>query len=193
VSARRLPAGKHVVTANKALLAKHGVELARLAEEKGRLPQLRGGGRRRHPGHQDDARVACRQRCQPRLRHLERHLQLHPDPDGSRRDRFEKCLADAQRLGYAEADPTFDIEGNDTAHKLAILTSLAFGTQIAADKIYLEGISFHFHVADIQAATNSVTGSSCSASRSAPTPASNSACTRPWCRSARRSPDRRRN
>jgi homoserine dehydrogenase len=49
---------------------------------------------------------------------------------------FEDCLADAQRLGYAEADPTFDIEGNDTAHKLAILTSLAFGTEIADDNIY---------------------------------------------------------
>ena len=54
---------------------------------------------------------------------------------------FDDCLKDAQRLGYAEADPTFDIEGHDTAHKLSILTSLAFGTQIAADDIYLEGIS----------------------------------------------------
>jgi homoserine dehydrogenase len=64
---------------------------------------------------------------------------------------FETCLKDAQRLGYAEADPTFDIEGNDTAHKLALLTSLAFGTQIAADDIYLEGIS-NISLADIRAA-----------------------------------------
>jgi homoserine dehydrogenase len=54
---------------------------------------------------------------------------------------FEACLADAQRLGYAEADPAFDVDGFDTAHKLAILTSLAFGTQIDADTIYVEGIS----------------------------------------------------
>jgi homoserine dehydrogenase len=54
---------------------------------------------------------------------------------------FAECLADAQRLGYAEADPTFDVEGFDTAHKLAILTSLAFGTEIDADAIYVEGIS----------------------------------------------------
>ena len=54
---------------------------------------------------------------------------------------FAACLADAQRLGYAEADPTFDVEGFDTAHKLAILTSLAFGTEIDADAIYVEGIS----------------------------------------------------
>jgi homoserine dehydrogenase len=54
---------------------------------------------------------------------------------------FATCLAAAQKLGYAEADPTFDIEGYDTAHKLAILTSLAFGTELDADAIYVEGIS----------------------------------------------------
>ncbi|MGO7165410.1 homoserine dehydrogenase, partial [Rhizobium johnstonii] len=54
---------------------------------------------------------------------------------------FAECLKEAQRLGYAEADPAFDIEGNDTAHKLSILTTLAFGNQIAADDIYLEGIT----------------------------------------------------
>ena len=54
---------------------------------------------------------------------------------------FAEVLADAQRLGYAEADPTFDVGGFDTAHKLAILTSLAFGTQIDAEAIHVEGIS----------------------------------------------------
>ena len=54
---------------------------------------------------------------------------------------FEACLADAQRLGYAEADPTFDVDGFDTAHKLAILTSLAFGTEIDSEAVYVEGIS----------------------------------------------------
>jgi homoserine dehydrogenase len=54
---------------------------------------------------------------------------------------FAECLKDAQRLGYAEADPTFDVEGFDTAHKLAILTSLAFGSQIDSEAIYVEGIS----------------------------------------------------
>ncbi|MBA2403097.1 MAG: homoserine dehydrogenase, partial [Bradyrhizobium sp.] len=54
---------------------------------------------------------------------------------------FAECLADAQRLGYAEADPGFDVDGYDTAHKLAILTSLAFGTRIDAESIYVEGIS----------------------------------------------------
>ena len=64
---------------------------------------------------------------------------------------FEACLKEAQRLGYAEADPTFDIEGQDTAHKLSLLTSLAFGCRISVDNIYLEGIS-NITQADIRAA-----------------------------------------
>src|SRR6185312_13235970 len=64
---------------------------------------------------------------------------------------FDECLKVAQRLGYAEADPTFDIEGHDTAHKLAILTSIAFGCRISAGDIYMEGIS-SITQADIHAA-----------------------------------------
>jgi homoserine dehydrogenase len=54
---------------------------------------------------------------------------------------FAECLADAQKLGYAEADPTFDVGGFDTAHKLAILASLSFGCEIAPDEIFVEGIT----------------------------------------------------
>jgi len=54
---------------------------------------------------------------------------------------FDDCLKDAQRLGYAEADPTFDVGGFDTAHKLAILSSLCFGCEIAPDEIFVEGIT----------------------------------------------------
>jgi homoserine dehydrogenase len=54
---------------------------------------------------------------------------------------FADCLKDAQRLGYAEADPTFDVEGFDTAQKLAIMASLAFGIQVNPDAVYVEGIS----------------------------------------------------
>jgi homoserine dehydrogenase len=64
---------------------------------------------------------------------------------------FATVLAEAQQAGYAEADPTFDIEGHDTAHKLAILTSLAFGTEVSLDTIYCEGIS-SITPADIEAA-----------------------------------------
>ena len=79
---------------------------------------------------------------------------------------FAECLADAQRLGYAEADPTFDVEGFDTAHKLAILTSLAFGTEIDAEAVYVEGISTIAPL-DLAWPTSSATASSCSASPSA--------------------------
>jgi homoserine dehydrogenase len=64
---------------------------------------------------------------------------------------FDVCLADAQRLGYAEADPTFDIGGFDSAHKLAILASLAFGAKIDADAVSVEGIQT-ISLADLAAA-----------------------------------------
>lgn len=54
---------------------------------------------------------------------------------------FAAALADAQRLGYAEADPTFDIEGHDAAHKLTIMSAIAFGIPVQFEKAYLEGIS----------------------------------------------------
>ncbi len=66
---------------------------------------------------------------------------------------FGEVLAEAQALGYAEADPTFDIGGFDAAHKLAILTSLAFGTEIALGEIHIEGIE-NITLADIEAASD---------------------------------------
>ncbi len=136
-----LKAGIHVVTANKALLAKHGVELAELAENSGVLLNYEAavaGGipiikvMRESLTGNDVTRVygIMNGTCNYILTRME--------DDGLS---FEECLADAQRLGYAEADPAFDIEGDDTAHKLAILTSLSFGTRIAADEIYVEGIT----------------------------------------------------
>ncbi|MBO6891370.1 MAG: homoserine dehydrogenase [Roseibium sp.] len=146
-----LSRGVHVVTANKALLAKHGVDLAELAEANkvclnyeaavaGGIPIVK--TLRESMSGNDISRVygILNGTCNYILTRME--------ADGIS---FEDCLADAQRLGYAEADPTFDIEGNDTAHKLAILTSLAFGTKIADEDIYLEGIT-SITTADIQAA-----------------------------------------
>ena len=133
--------GKHVVTANKALLAKHGVELASVAEEKGVLLNYEAAVAGGIP-------IIKVMRESLTANHVERvfgilngtcnYILTRMENEGIS---FEDCLADAQRLGYAEADPTFDIEGNDTAHKLAILTSLAFGTKIAPNAIYLEGIT----------------------------------------------------
>ncbi|OCP00977.1 MULTISPECIES: homoserine dehydrogenase [unclassified Ensifer] len=148
-----LQRGVHVVTANKALLAAHGIELAKIAEEKGALlnyeAAVAGGipvikALRESMTGNTISRVygIMNGTCNYILTKMEKE-ELS----------FEACLKEAQRLGYAEADPAFDIEGNDTAHKLSILTSLAFGTAIAADDIYLEGIT-NISIDDIHAAAD---------------------------------------
>jgi homoserine dehydrogenase len=136
-----IAAGKHVVTANKALLAKHGLALARSAEEKGVAlgfeASVAGGIpviktlREALPGNTISRLYGI-------LNGTCNYILSRMELEGLT---FAECLADAQRLGYAEADPTFDVDGFDTAHKLALLTSLAFGTEIDADAIYVEGIS----------------------------------------------------
>ena len=146
-----LDLGRPVVTANKALLARHGVDLARRAEANGASLHFEAavaGGipivktlRESLAGNQLE-RVSgiLNGTCNYILtRMLEEKLS------------FNVCLGEAQRLGYAEADPTFDIDGYDTAHKLALLTSLAFGTQVDADSIYVEGIR-QLTLADLEAA-----------------------------------------
>ena len=146
-----LRSGRHVVTANKALLAKHGVSLAKIAEDKGVLLNFEAavaGGIPVIKALRESLTGNTVSRVYGIMNGTCNYILTRMWDEGIS---FEDCLADAQRLGYAEADPTFDIEGNDTAHKLAILTSLAFGTQIAADDIYLEGIS-NISLADIKAA-----------------------------------------
>lgn len=146
-----LRTGHHVVTANKALLAKHGVALARIAEEKGVLLNFEAavaGGIPVIKAMRESLTGNTVSRVYGIMNGTCNYILTRMWEEGIS---FEDCLADAQRLGYAEADPTFDIEGNDTAHKLALLTSLAFGSQIAADDIYLEGIS-NISLADIRAA-----------------------------------------
>ncbi|WFP60498.1 homoserine dehydrogenase [Mesorhizobium sp. WSM4904] len=148
-----LEAGRHVVTANKALLAKHGVPLAEIAEKKGVLLNYEAavaGGipviktmREAMAGNQVTRVFGI-------LNGTCNYILTRMEAEGIS---FDACLKDAQRLGYAEADPTFDIEGHDTAHKLSILTSLAFGTRIAANDIYMEGIS-NITQADIRAAAD---------------------------------------
>jgi homoserine dehydrogenase len=136
-----IDAGKHVVTANKALLARHGLALARRAEGRGvalAFEASAAGGipviktlREALPGN-------AISRLYGILNGTCNYILSRMEQEGLS---FADCLKDAQRLGYAEADPTFDVEGFDTAHKLAILTSLAFGTELDADAIYVEGIS----------------------------------------------------
>jgi homoserine dehydrogenase len=147
-----LEAGRHVVTANKALLARHGVALAEIAEKKGVLLNYEAavaGGIPVIKTMREAMAGNSVSRVFGILNGTCNYILTRMEAEGLS---FDACLKDAQRLGYAEADPTFDIEGHDTAHKLSILTSLAFGTQIAADDIYMEGIS-NISQADIRAAS----------------------------------------
>jgi homoserine dehydrogenase len=136
-----LTSGKHVVTANKALLAKHGGALAKLAESHqralnfeaavaGGIPVIKTLRESLAGNHVTRISGILNGTCNYILSRMELEGLT-----------FEDCLKDAQRLGYAEADPTFDVGGFDTAHKLSILTSLAFGSEIDADAVYVEGIA----------------------------------------------------
>jgi homoserine dehydrogenase len=136
-----LSAGKSVVTANKALLAHHGVALAELAEANGVALAFEASSAGGIPVVKT-LREALAGNNVTRLYGILNgtcnYILSRMELEGLT---FEACLKDAQRLGYAEADPTFDVEGFDTAHKLAILTSLAFGTKIDSEAIHVEGIS----------------------------------------------------
>jgi homoserine dehydrogenase len=135
-----LKSGKHVVTANKALLAAHGVELAEIAEENGAQLAFEaavGGGipiiktlREALAGNRLTRLYGILNgTCNFILTRMEEGMS------------YAAALSEAQSLGYAEADPSFDVDGLDTAHKLAILTSVAFGSEIDRDAIFVEGIS----------------------------------------------------
>jgi homoserine dehydrogenase len=144
-----LRAGKHVVTANKALLAMHGWEIAALAEKRGSILAF-------------EAAVAG---GIPIIKALREGLvgnrvgRLYGILNGTcnyilttmretGRD-FDVVLAEAQAAGYAEADPSFDVDGIDAAHKLAVLTGAAFGTRVNFAGIHVEGIR-HVTSMDIQ-------------------------------------------
>ncbi|MAY63449.1 MAG: homoserine dehydrogenase [Rhizobiales bacterium] len=146
-----LARGLHVVTANKALLARHGVELAGVAEEAGVLLNFEAavaGGIPVIKALRESLTGNSITRVYGILNGTCNYILTRMQKENLG---FEECLAEAQRLGYAEADPTFDIGGFDTAHKLAIMTSLAFGTRIASDEVYVEGIS-NISIEDIRAA-----------------------------------------
>ncbi|WP_455480273.1 homoserine dehydrogenase [Bartonella sp. B12(2025)] len=148
---KALEVGHHVVTANKALLARHGVTLAIIAEEKGVFLNFEAavaGGIPVIKAMRESLSGNRITRIYGILNGTCNYILTRMFTEGLS---FKDCLADAQKLGYAEADPTFDIGGNDTAHKLALLTSLAFGTTISLDDIYVEGIS-NISQIDIRAA-----------------------------------------
>ena len=133
--------GKHIVTANKALIAEHGNEIFQAAQDNGvdvafeasvagGIPILKSLGEGLAANHIHWLSGIINGTGNFILTEME---------EGGRD--FNDVLAEAQQLGYAEADPTFDVEGIDAAHKLTILASIAFGIPLQFSKVYTEGIS----------------------------------------------------
>jgi homoserine dehydrogenase len=133
--------GKHIVTANKALIAEHGNEIFTAAHHRGvdvafeaavagGIPILKSLGEGLAANHIDWVAGIINGTGNYILTEMQEHG----------RD-FDEVLKEAQALGYAEADPTFDVEGVDAAHKLTILASIAFGIPLQYSKVYMEGIS----------------------------------------------------
>ncbi|MEQ8283270.1 MAG: homoserine dehydrogenase [Parvibaculum sp.] len=135
-----LKAGKHVVTANKALVAHHGGSLARLAEARGVALHYEAAV----AGGIPIVKTMREALAANEIRSFHGILNgtcnyILTEMETTGRD-FADVLKDAQALGYAEADPSFDVGGIDAAHKLAILTSLAFGTEVDFGAVQIEGI-----------------------------------------------------
>ncbi|QQS54355.1 MAG: homoserine dehydrogenase [Candidatus Competibacteraceae bacterium] len=138
---RALANGKHVVTANKALIAKHGNEIFAAARAAGTMV----GFEAAVAGGIPIIKAIREGLAGNRLEWVAGIINgtanfILTEMRDKGRD-FPDVLAEAQALGYAEADPTFDVEGIDAAHKLTILASIAFGIPLQFDKVYIEGIS----------------------------------------------------
>ena len=147
-----LARGRHVVTANKALLAHAGAELAAVAEGRGCVLAYEAavaGGIPAIKVLREGLAGNRIQRVYGILNGTCNYILTQMRRTGRP---FGDVLADAQRLGYAEADPSFDIDGVDAAHKLAILAALAFGTKANIAGVHVEGIR-HIGATDIQFAT----------------------------------------
>jgi len=141
LSRATLAAGKGLVTANKAMIAHHGMELAELAE--GARASLRfeaavAGGIPVVKGLREGASANALKKVYGILNGTCNYVLSKMEATGAD---FDDTLAEAKRLGYAEADPTFDVEGIDAAHKLAILSAIAFGARIDFDAVHVTGIS----------------------------------------------------
>ena len=135
-----LRSGKHVVTANKALLAMHGAEIAALAEKRGRILAFEAAV----AGGIPIIKALREGLVGNRVRRLYGILNgtcnyILTTMRETGRD-FDVVLAEAQAAGYAEADPSFDVDGIDAAHKLAVLTGAAFGAKVNFPGIHVEGI-----------------------------------------------------
>lgn len=133
--------GKHVVTANKKLLAEHGNEIFALAEIKNVMVMFEAavaGGIPIIKALREGLAANRIEWIAGIINGTSNFILSQMREQGTS---FDEALAEAQKLGYAEADPTFDIEGHDAGHKIAIMSALAFGVKINFKQCYLEGIS----------------------------------------------------
>nr|WP_199064660.1 homoserine dehydrogenase [Chromobacterium sp. ASV5] len=133
--------GKHVVTANKKLLALHGTEIFARAQEKGVMVAFEAAVAGGIPIIKTLREALAANRIEWIAGIINGTSNFILTEMREKGASFADVLAEAQRLGYAEADPTFDIEGHDAGHKLTIMAALAFGIPMQFDKCYLEGIS----------------------------------------------------
>jgi len=133
--------GKHVVTANKALLATHGNEIFKAAQDKGVMVAFEAAVAGGIPIIKAVREGLTANRIEWIAGIINGTTNFILSEMRDKGLSFDTVLKEAQRLGYAEADPTFDIEGVDAAHKITILSSLAFGIPMQFDKAHVEGIS----------------------------------------------------
>ena len=133
--------GKHVVTANKAMLASHGTEIFAAAEKQGVMVAFEAavaGGIPIIKALREGLTANCIEWIAGIINGTGNFILSEMRSKGLS---FDTVLEQAQKFGYAEADPTFDIEGIDAAHKISIMASIAFGISIQFDKVYTEGIT----------------------------------------------------
>ena len=136
-----IEAGKHVVTANKALLAVHGTEIFAAANRKGVMVAFEAAVAGGIPIIKSLREGLTANRIQWIAGIINGTTNFILSEMRDKGSDFDVVLKEAQRLGYAEADPTFDIEGVDAAHKAALMSAIAFGVPVQFDKAYVEGIT----------------------------------------------------
>jgi homoserine dehydrogenase len=136
-----IAAGKHVVTANKALLAVHGTEIFAAASAKGVMVAFEAAVAGGIPIIKALREGLTANRIQWIAGIINGTTNFILSEMRSKGLDFDVVLKEAQRLGYAEADPTFDIEGVDAAHKVTLMSAIAFGIPVQFDKAYVEGIT----------------------------------------------------
>ncbi len=134
-------AGKHVVTANKALLAVHGTEIFAAARERGVMVAFEAAVAGGVPIVKALREGLSANRIEWLAGIVNGTTNFILSEMRSRGSDFGSVLAEAQRLGYAESDPTFDIEGIDAAHKATLMSAIAFGVPVQFDRCHVEGIS----------------------------------------------------